>query len=113
MSSSPLSNFMLSLPVNLALVSDNAKSASQPAAPHAGKPVNKATSRWSETNASVSSPKAPSRPRACDSVLDEPNTLDGDSASVSTTVDAYTNAALFETILQIRGDETVLALLLP
>jgi hypothetical protein len=47
MTSSALSNFLLSLPANLALVTDNAKSASQPAAPTAAvKPVK--ASRWGE-----------------------------------------------------------------
>jgi hypothetical protein len=58
----PLSAFILSLPANLALVSDNAKSASQPAAHPAGKPAK--ACRWSETKASVASPKSPSRLRA-------------------------------------------------
>jgi hypothetical protein len=69
-----LSDFMLSLPANLVLVSDNAKSASQPAAPPAGKLVK--ACRWSETKASVSlpkAPKAPSRPQACNFVWDEPS----------------------------------------
>jgi hypothetical protein len=67
---SSLSDFMLSLPVNLALVSDNAKSAAQPDAPPTTKP-----SRWTETKVSVSLPKAPkasSRSQEYHFVLDEP-----------------------------------------
>jgi hypothetical protein len=49
MTSSALSNFMRSLPKDMALVSDNAKSASQPATHAATKPAK--ASRWGETKA--------------------------------------------------------------
>jgi hypothetical protein len=53
-----LSNFMLSLPTNLVLVSDNAKTVSYIlVAPAERKPAKQ--SRWSEGKASASAPKAP------------------------------------------------------
>ena len=59
---------MLSLPANLALVADTAKSAAQLAAAPTTKP-----SRWNETKASMSLPKAPRAPsRVYDFVVDKP-----------------------------------------
>jgi hypothetical protein len=50
MPSSALSSFMLSLPTNLTLASDNARSACQPAVPPVIKLV-QVSSRWGDTNA--------------------------------------------------------------
>jgi hypothetical protein len=70
MTASALSNYMLSMPANLTLASDNARSACQPAAPPAAKPVK--ASRWGETKASASPPNSPSCLRARSTFWNEP-----------------------------------------